>query len=193
MEKILKSRWLYKWLEKIDVDLAEFVRRAGCGLCPGVLHGAKYPRKPRGPGNVGLERWDKRHSFCCAKEGCRKRHTPPSVRFLGRKVYVGVVVVLVTAMMHGVDARGVERLRQVLGIDERTLKRWRTWWLEAFVSGPFWKAGRGRFKRPLDEASLPLSLVKSFEADREEGVIRLMKFLAPLTIPNPGRVAMPAF
>jgi len=29
-----------------------------------------------------------RFSFCCARDGCRTRKTPPSFRFLGRKVYL---------------------------------------------------------------------------------------------------------
>ena len=60
-----------------------------------------------------------------AEEGCRRRHTPPSVRFLGRRVYVGLVVVLVSAMRHGLTAPRVQRLREQLGIDRQTLERWR--------------------------------------------------------------------
>jgi hypothetical protein len=30
--------------------------------------------------------YGQRFSFCCAVGGCRKRTTPPSLRFLGRKV-----------------------------------------------------------------------------------------------------------
>ena len=193
MEKILKSRALYKWLTRIDEELAKTCRNLGCRVCQGVLHGAKYARKPLGLHQADAEGWDKRHSFCCAREGCRKRHTPPSVRFLGRRVYVGVVVVLISAMMHGLNASRVERLRQVLGIDERTLKRWRAWWLEHFVRSRFWKAGRGRFMPSLTEPSMSLPLVESFDAHREEGLIRLMRFLAPITIPNPERVVMAAF
>jgi hypothetical protein len=38
-----------------------------------------------------------RFSFCCDRDGCRNRATPPSVRFLGRKVYLGAVVMLISA------------------------------------------------------------------------------------------------
>jgi hypothetical protein len=185
MEKILGSRRLYKFLSKIDGELAALCRRAGCLLCQGVLHSAKYVRKPRGLAAEEAEGWSKRDSFCCATEGCRKRHTPPSVRFLGRKVYVGVVVVLVTAMMHGVNTQRVERLRLALGIDERTLKRWRSWWLETFPRRAFWKAERSRFMPGPDETALPRSLVEAFGAESVEGLIRLMKFLRPITIGPP--------
>lgn len=72
--------------------------------CGGALHRANYPRKVRGlpPGasagdGAGGPGPELRLSFCCAREGCRKRHTPASLRFLGRRVYAGVVLVLVMA------------------------------------------------------------------------------------------------
>src|SRR6185436_12698674 len=86
-----------------------------------------------------------RDSFCCDQDGCRKRHTPPSFRFLGRKVYWGLVVLLVSAMRHGINAQRVHALRESLGIDRRTLERWRVWWLEQFVQSTFWKAAQSRF------------------------------------------------
>jgi hypothetical protein len=179
MERLLRDGRLRKLLEHGDEDLARECQEGGCGVCGGVLHSAKYERKPRGL--EGVEGWDRRHSFCCEKEGCRKRHTPPSLRFLGRKVYVGVVVVLVAAMMHGPNARRVAQLRDALGIDRRTLARWRQWWLNTFVQKPFWKARRGRFMPVLDEAAMPFCLVDAFKATRREGLIRLMEFLSAST------------
>jgi len=94
------AKWsVYELLEKCDADLAEKCRQAGCLKCGGRLDRSDYRRKPRGGPEEGkkVETW--RDSFCCDVEGCRKRHTPPSVRFLGRKVYWGVVVVLLAAML----------------------------------------------------------------------------------------------
>jgi hypothetical protein len=189
MDALFADRKLHEWLERVDNDLADSVCAGGCGHCGGVLHSAKYKRKPRGP--EGVESWDRRHSFCCAEEGCRKRHTPPSLRFLGRRVYVSVVVVLVAAMAHGVKPRRVERLRQVLGIDARTLERWRRWWLETFVRTGFWKGAKGRFMPPVDPKRLPLSLVETFGAQYREGLVKLLEFLAPITAPGrKGETAM---
>jgi hypothetical protein len=81
---------LYDYLLVLDRELSERARHAGCPRCAGRLHSASYPRKPRG-GPRGAHA--RRFSLCCAR--CRKRVTPPSVRFLGRRVYYGVVVVLV--------------------------------------------------------------------------------------------------
>jgi len=185
MEKVLKDGLLIKLLETADEDLAEEAAAEGCDHCgEKKLHHGDYKRKPRGG-----PAWDKRRSFCCAEDDCRKRKTPPSVRFLGRKVYVGVVVVLVGAMMHGLKRNRVERLRAALGISERTLQRWRAWWLENFVDSAFWKNARARFLPRLEETLLPLSLVVAFTAQRREGLVRLLTFIAPITVPARKRAA----
>jgi hypothetical protein len=187
MERLLRDGRLRKLLEHGDEDLARECREGGCRECGGVLHSAKYERKPRGP--EGFEAWDRRHSFCCAEEGCRKRHTPPSLRFLGRRVYVSVVVVLATAMMHGLKPDRVERLRQMAGLDAKTLKRWRAWWLEGFIGSGFWKGAKGRFMPPVEERRMPLSLVEAFGARQQEGLVRLLEFLAPITATGRKEVA----
>ena len=176
MKKMLGEKKVYDLLEGIDKDLAEEARGCGCSMCGGRLHRADYGRKPRGG-----PCWEKRYSFCCAEEGCRKRMTPRSVRFLGRRVYAGIVVVLVSAMLHGVSEARVQRLREALGIDKRTLERWRAWWVETFVSGDFWRAQRGRFMPSIDEGRLPLTLVEAFDTGGWEGLVKLMRFLSPIT------------
>lgn len=186
MEKLLKDGRLFKLLEKVDADLAAEALAEGCDDCDGELHRGDYPRKPRGG-----PAWDRRYSFCCAEEGCRKRKTPPSVRFLGRKVYVGVVVALVGAMLHGLKPQRVEQLRLRLGIDKRTLARWRTWWLENFADSRFWKKARARFMPRLDQTVLPLSLVDAFKAQLCAGMARLLEFISPITVPaRKGAAAM---
>lgn len=176
--KLLQEPKLYEFLERIDEDIAEKTRKQGCP-CGGVLHQACYERKPRG-GPAHLK-WDRRRSFCCANEGCRRRQTPPSVRFLGRKVYLGVVVVLAAAMMHGPNRRRVGKLQAELDINRRTLNRWRQWWLEEFAQSKFWKTARARFMPPVDAGSLPLSLVDHYGAATVEKFVALMKFLSPIT------------
>lgn len=179
MEKLLKDRLLFKLLEKMDLGMAEAAKAEGCDDCGGKLHCGDYPRKPcGGPG------WEERYSFCCAERGCRKRKTPPSARFLGRKVYAGFVVVLVSAMMHGLKPKRVEALREALGIDKRTLARWRAWWLENFADSPFWKSARALFTPRLNEKVLPLSIVEAFKAQARDGMARLLTFISPVTVPT---------
>jgi len=181
MESLLRNEKLYKWLEQVDRELAQQAAAGGCWSCAGNLHRGDYKRKLRG-GWEGIEgACAKRLSFCCALEGCRKRTTPPSVRFLGRKVYAGVVVVLISAIRHGISKKRLAVLREALGIDRRTLERWRVWWIEEFAEGSFWKAERGRFSEPVKTATMPLELVELFGAREPDGLVRLMKFLSPIT------------
>ena len=58
-----------------------------------------------GPGDLPDE-YRYRFSFCCDRDGCRKRVTPPSVRFLGRRVYLGAVVILIGRHAAGTRPRG---------------------------------------------------------------------------------------
>ena len=183
MEALLQDRRLYVLLGKFDEDLARAARSEGCP-CGGRLHRATYPRKPRGgPDDLGDD-YDRRHSFCCAEEGCRRRATPPSVRFLGRKVYLGAVVLIATAMQHGPTPTRAARLRELVGASVRTLRRWRSWWRGAFCETAFWKAARGLLASPVAEASLPLSLLDRFRVRgrRWRSVVALaLSVLGPLT------------
>jgi len=170
---------VYQLLERVDADLTQETRSKGCLLCGDKLHRSDYARKPRGG-----PQWDLRFSLCCAKEGCRRRHTPPSVRFMGRRVYAGFVVVLVSAMIHGLKPERVKLLREALRIDRRTLERWRRWWLGIFIESSFWREARARFMPPLCLKTIPLSLCLSFEVERRDRLLDLLKFLAPITTPS---------
>ena len=112
------------------------------------------------------------------------------MRFLGRRVYAGLVVVLVTVMIHGLKPGRVRRIREALQVDSRTVKRWRQWWLESFVRSSFWKAARARFMPPLCELTLPLSLWLSFEFGERLRLLAVLQFLKPITTPLPERSSL---
>jgi hypothetical protein len=171
--------WLF--LFAVDQDLAQRAREKACP-CGGRLHRANYPRKPRGAEDLP-EAYSYRFSFCCARDGCRKRVTPPSVRFLGRKVYLFAVVVLVSAMRHGPSPRRVHELSQQFGADRRTIARWRVFWREHVPQTPFWKIASGRLPTTAQILVLPQALLEAFlpGVDPCEGWGRLLRFLAPIT------------
>ena len=130
---LLADTTFHHLLLTLDNDLADAARAGRCARCGGALHSACYPRKPRGRlCRLGPEH-DRRFSFCCAVDGCRSRATPPSLRFLGRKVYLAAIVVLVAIMRQGVTTSRMGRLSQVIGVDRRTVERWRAWWREGFM------------------------------------------------------------
>ncbi len=167
-------------LPRIDGDLAAKARAAGCANCGGRLDAASYPRKARGAEGLGDD-YARRTSFCCAAEGCRRRCTPPSVRFLGRKVYVGAVVVLASALQHGPTKRSVAELTALLGVTRRTLVRWRRWWSTIFANSRFWTSLRGRFVPAVDEAAMPASLLSRVRVTEEPALVILLRLLAPMS------------
>ena len=127
-----------------------------------------------------------RLSFCCDRDGCRKRTTPPSVRFLGRKVYLGAIVILISAMRQGPSPRRVRELSARFGVDQRTIARWQVFWREHFPQSHFWKIEGARFKATVKIISLPYSLVDAFLSRhrRCKGWTLLLRFLAPITTPE---------
>ncbi len=118
-QSLLQDSRHFEFLLSVDTDLAAEARRSGCE-CGGVLHSAHYERKPRGgPAALGPES-AKRFSFCCATEGCRRRATPPSLRFFGRKVFLGVLVVLVPVLRDGPTPERLARLCERFTVSART-------------------------------------------------------------------------
>lgn len=180
--RFVRDARIWTLLLGIDRDLADSGRRSPCPHCGSVVHRANYPRKPRGAPDGLSPEFSLRLSNCCSAEDCRRRVPPPSVRFLGRRVYLGVVVALITALRQGPTPSAARTLSSELGADRRTIERWRIWWTEVFPSTRFWRAARARFMPVVDERALPASLLDRF--DRPDPVHRfrqLMVFLSPMS------------
>jgi hypothetical protein len=173
----------WRFLFSIDQDLAETARQKACP-CGGRLHRANYPRKPRGGPDDLPEEYGHRLSFCCERDGCRKRTTPPSVRFLGPKVYLGAVVVLVSAMRQGPTPRRIAELTRLFGASRRTIARWQAFWQESFPRSPFWKIARGRLVPVIEVEVLPRALTEAFlnVAELTAAWGKLLRFLSPITV-----------
>jgi hypothetical protein len=179
----------WSFLFAIDQDLAETARKKACP-CGGRLHSANYLRKPRGTPIQLPEPQRLRLSFCCDRDGCRKRMTPPSVRFLGPKVYLAAVIIVISAMRQGPTPRRVRELSTRFGADRRTIARWQVFWREHFSQTPFWKAARARLVPLAQIVTLPYSLVGAFltRHHRCRGWTLLLRFLSPVTIPGALRI-----
>lgn len=172
---LLQDPDFFLLLLRIDEELAAETRGAGCG-CGGVLHSARYPRKPRGCPVQVREDYSWRFGFCCAR--CDQRATPASVRFLGRRVYVAVALTLVSPR----GGSAARELCERLAIPVRTLNRWRSWWRCDFLRSPFWQSMRERFSPPVAVPRLPQSLLERFDAGTAaDRLQRLLRFLAPLS------------
>ncbi|PJC05910.1 MAG: hypothetical protein CO070_00120 [Gallionellales bacterium CG_4_9_14_0_8_um_filter_55_61] len=178
---LLQNPNFFQLLLQIDIELAAQARSVGC-RCGGALHRANYPRKPRCCPDEARADYESRFSFCCSQ--CRKRTTSMSVRFLGRRVYLGLAVVLMSAGRTDAPA-AVAQLGEVLQVPARTIQRWRRWWVEQFPLTPLWQAACARFMPPVDLGLLPASLIERFAGVAEEPMRRILIFLSPLTVGYP--------
>ena len=88
----------HQQLLAIDVDSANQTKKTGCRHCSATLHQANYPRIAFGLSAVIAHLYHTRFSFCCSR--CRRRTTPPSVRFLGRRRYAATIFILLCASRH---------------------------------------------------------------------------------------------
>lgn len=183
---------LFARLAEIDRIWAAEVRERGCADCGGPLDRADFARKPRGDLGEAADEYTRRTSFCCRREGCRRRATPQSVRFLGRKVYVGVLVVIASVFGRRMELVGRGRPRRVEGVPVRTVRRWLDWWNIGFALSAFWKEAKGLFATPVDEGELPGSLLERLGDVGATTLTRLLALIAPITTTTVrARIAMP--
>jgi hypothetical protein len=144
-------------LEQADRRLASWVKEKRCPHCGGPLHVGNYGRKARGGrlAEVG-EVFRVRYSLCCGREGCRRRVLPPSLRFLGRRVYVELVVLLASVEVLLQETLAVAS--QLVGVPSRTLKRWGLWWREQLPTSMAWLEIQARVIPAPQPEWLPRSL-----------------------------------
>lgn len=111
---------------------------------------------------------------------------PPSVRFLGRKVYFAIAILLCPANALLLPGFALQEFREEVGVATRTLTRWRRFWTWLFRETPFAIAARAAFMPPLDEGSLPASFLERFLGqDPEERLIKALEFLSEGRGPEP--------
>ena len=175
---LLQDPRFFQLLLRVDQEFAQQTRAGGCVGCGGVLHRGDYPRKPRGCLPEVRSDFESRFSFCCSV--CRKRTTSMSVRFLGRRVYLAMAVVLVSAR-HAGQTPADSRAASLLDVPVRTLARWRCWWQELFPLTVLWRGACARFMPPVVTAEMPTSLLACFTGEPAPSLLRMLVFLSPLT------------
>ena len=178
---LLQDPRFFTLLLRIDQELAAQTHAARC-VCSGRLDRSNYPRKPRGCLAEFRAIFDQRFSFCCAI--CRKRATAVSVRFLGRRVYLALVVVLSSSRHAG--SNSATPTLAGLAVPARTVERWRGWWRDTFKQTGLWLSTCGAFMPPLDTEALPDALLERFlGTDAATRMSGLLRFLTPLTVQAP--------
>jgi hypothetical protein len=166
-------------LVRADEAVTLRVAAEGCPWCRGPLHRSDYARKPRGaliaPSGEGVVR---RFSLCCGREGCRKRATPPSMLFLGRRVYLGAVVIV--ASIVALALRSAGEIRRQTGVPARTTGRWLGWWQGPFLDTETFVTICARLIG-VDVERVPESIVDRLGGSWTERVRSMLVWLSPLT------------
>jgi hypothetical protein len=159
---LLQSTNLFHLLHRIDLDLAEQHRKAGCPFCGGSLHYSSYQRKPRGGPDLP-ENLCKRLSFCCAQENCRRRSMPVSTLFMDRRVYFRTVILIVTALSQNKPQKySKNMLSRLIGADRKTITRWLKYFRDIFPQSKMWNIVRGVLSPSISNLHLPGSLVEHY-------------------------------
>lgn len=170
----------FEGLCAIDLAIVAKAAEAGCEFCGGPLHRGDYPRKPRGGLLAPIaESFERRFSLCCGREGCRKRATPPSMRFLGRRVYVGAAVIAASVLALAITTASAAR--RATGIPSRTVRRWLRWWRGPFTSSAVFTQIAGRMVPAPARRALPTSILERMRGATVSRVTKLLGWLAPLT------------
>lgn len=172
----------FSFLLEIDQSIAEEAHDRPCRHCGGRLDRGDFMRAGYGlPAGAGDD-LRRRFSLCCREDGCRRRLMPESLRFLRGVGYVTIVVVLLSAIQHGLSAERAAALQANLKVSRQTIRHWLAWWRGDFAVSPFWKARRGRFPPLFDDGRLPLAILAAFAAAHaggEPAAVAMLRFLAP--------------
>jgi len=180
--ELLQKANLFSLLHRMDVDLARRHRQRGCPYCGGPLHQGNYPRKPRGAPDDLPEDYLLRLSLCCGREECRRRSLPPSVLFMGRRVYWGcVILVVMTLRQNRPDGISANQLKRLLGISRKTLIRWTAYFRDEFPFSGRWQRLRGKISSSVENSNLPGALVRFFlfnSESPEKGIAACLYALA---------------
>jgi hypothetical protein len=186
--EIVLGREFFERLKEIDEAILAEAAKERCPHCGGPLHRGDYPRKPRF-GRIVVEGvdFDRRFSLCCGRDGCRRRATPASVRFLGRRVYAAAVLIVASVIALAAATAGA--IRRATGIAARTTRRWLRWW-----RGPFTETGvfieiSAQLIGP-NRLRLPLSILERLPGEPIARLELMLQWLRPITISEGGRSRM---
>lgn len=174
---IFSNARVWAFLKRVDEAEAERCRSAGCPRCAAALHSATYPRKPHGLAPE-LRADARRFSLCCCR--CRRRVTPPSARFFGRRFRVAPLFAMVSALVVADGAR-LESVARRWAIPVRTLSRWRQWWRATFPQTRAWRAKRAELAVAPGEAVLRTLLRRIRGRGVRSRLLRGLIWLLPWT------------
>jgi len=179
LSDVLKNSQFFFQLYNIDRQNAEKCKEKRCPYCGGPLHYANYARKPRGELVDLPEEYCIKFSLCCGRDGCRHRTTPPSCRFMDRKVYWYCAILIIMTLRY--NGASIYSLCKKFKISNKTINRWITFFQTIFPSLPQWQRIRGLIPSSVKNSELPVGLVNYFikvKKSVEESLKSCLEFLS---------------
>ncbi len=182
LPELLQSTNLFYLLHRIDIDLAEQQKLAGCPFCGGPLHYSNYQRKPRGGPDTLPEKLYLRLSLCCGVENCRRRTLPPSTLFMDRRVYFrSVILIVLTLMQKNPRKHSKTQLMRMFEVSRKAINRWQEFFRDIFPLSVQWQWSRGRISSAVKNSDLPGGVVAYFiehTKSAEEAIVNCLQFMA---------------
>lgn len=178
---------LIQLLFRLDQDLADQHQAARCPHCDGPLHHGNYQRQPRGllekiPSNYFI-----RQSFCCGNPACRRRSLPPSILFMGRRVYWhGAILAVMALRQRKPQSASKASLARLFDVSRQTIRRWAEYFQEIFPKSDQWQRLRGMVLARVVDHDLPGALLDLFNRHHlvpEEAFLGCLRFLTTGLIP----------
>jgi hypothetical protein len=178
--KLLFSSSFASLLLAIDLEFIAKAKTSGCPDCGDKLHQADYPRSPIGIPQGQRVHYELRLSLCCSQ--CRKRVTPPSVQFFGRRWFPAPYFLFISLLRVRINERRLHPLKLHFGlrISITTWKRWQWWWRTQFIKTAFLQA-KGQIPADKIEGAFPRHFLTFFTGHLSKKFILLLQFLSPLT------------
>ena len=172
---------MWRFLGRLDEDIARSAQAEGCPHCGGPLHRSDCDRACWG---LPMElRGDRRRcGLRCGR--CGVRRPVESVRFFGRRFYVAPLFMLVCVLL--AEGRvGGGRLSEAFSVGGNTLRRWRRWWREIFAGTGRWRQLRlERMPEPGPEPALALFGPGRRGRASSPAIFRLLARLRPCPWPD---------
>ncbi len=118
---------------------------------------------------------------------CGAQNTPASVIFLGKKVYIGVIVILASQLLLEAE----QPISSSSLFDNQasllTVRRWLKWWKDGVAKDPFWKKNQGLLRISTEVTHLVVKVWNHFEqqlTNLSDTLHAILKFFSPITIPQ---------
>ena len=103
--------------------------------------------------------------------------------FWGRRVYWGVVIIVVTALrQQRAEGSSARKLQELFGVTRLSLKRWLGYFREVFPQSAMWRKLCGRWMPPVTAESIPLAILDRLGLARDDPQAILIRCLCLLVV-----------